>query len=374
MDAIRLGDPNLFVQGVADITLRDPNTGNIFGYDKILSDGSVETSQNDNVITAEKEAVVTVIHSGARLTGAFSSQAFSLQQRANAIGSTVEMGGASPVCRHITASSTTLTVPTTGITIARHLAQSEADPYGWCYVREHGAKDYMGINYGIDLATGEVGKVQPFVAEIGKEYDVFFFVYNQSAQKVEIGSSFDSKVGTVEIKYTVYANANNKVSNSTVAGYLYLVVPMAKFTGGAGIAGNQTSNATTDYSWQALADVDNMPSCEGCGAKGSPYGYYLYVPCGGTTQSVEGLAVIGGGVSVKAGGKVQIPVKYVVNGQIVQPTYSAMTYTPASASTATVSTDGVVSGVMTGETDVTISLLKSDGTTVTAVCKVTVTE
>ncbi len=373
MNAIRLGDPNLFVQGVADITLRDPYTGDIFGYDKILADGSVETAQNDNVVTAEKEAVVTVIHSGARLTGTFSSQAFSLHQRANAIGSTVEMGGASPVCKHITADSTTLKVPTTGITIARALGQKQSDQYGWCYVREHGAESYEGVNYGIDLETGDVGKVTPFVAEIGKEYDVFFFIFNQSAQKVEIGSSFDSKVGTVEIKYTVYANTNNKISNSTVAGYLYLIVPMAKFTGGAGISGNQTSNATTDYSWQALADVDNMPTCEGCGAKSSPYGYYLYVPCGGTTQAVEGLAVIGGGLSMKTNGTAQIPVKYVVNGQIVQPTYTAMTYTPADSTTAQVSANGVVSAKKAGETDIEISLMKSDGTTVKANCKVTIT-
>ena len=372
MSAIRLGDPNLFVQGIADITIKDPDTGDIFGYDKILADGSVETSQNDNVITAEKEAVVTVIHSGARLSGSVSSQAFSLSQRANAIGSSVEMGGASPVCKHIKADGATLKVPTTGITIARAVGQKETDEYGWCYVREHGADTYVGTNYGIDLTTGEVGKVTPFVAEQGKEYDVFFFVFNASAQKVEIGSSFDSKVGTVEIKYTVYANSNNKISNSTIAGYLYLIVPMAKFTGGAGISASQTSNATTDYSWQALADVNNMPSCEGCGAKGSPYGYYLFVPCGGTTQAVEGLAVIGGAVSIKNSASAQIPVKYVVNGQLVQPTYSALSFTPADSAVATVSTTGVVTGKSVGETDVEITLTKVDGSTIKANCKVVV--
>lgn len=369
MNAIRLGDPNLFVQGIADVTLRDPASGNIIGYDKVLADGSAETSQNDNVITAEKEAVVTVIHSGARLTGSLSSQAFSLQQRANAIGSTVEAGGASPVCMHITATTTKLNVPTTGITISRALGQKETDQYGWCYVREHGADNYVGTNYGIDLTTGEVGKVTPFVATIGKEYDVFFFIYNQSAQTLEIGSSFDSKVATVEIKYTVYANANNKVSNSTLAGYLYLVVPMAKFTGGAGISGSQTANATTDYSWQALADNNNMPSCEGCGAKGSPYGYYLYVPCGKTTQAVDALAVVGGGVALKVGEEKQIPVKYVVNSQMVQPTYSAMSYTPDDATIATV-TNGVVKALKAGETDVTVTL--TDKPSVTAICKVVV--
>lgn len=372
MDAIRLGDPNKFVQGMADITLRDPDTGNIIGYDKILADGSVETSQNDNVITAEKEAVVTVIHSGARLSGSVTSQAFSLSQRANAIGSKVEMGAASPVCKHITADSATLKIPTAGITLAKGLGQKESDKHGLCYVREHGASTYMGVNYGIDLATGEVGVVTPFIAEVGKEYDVFFFIYNASAQMVEIGSSFDSKVATVEIKYTVYANSNNKVSNSTVAGYLYLIVPLAKFTGGAGLAGNQTSNATTDYSWQALADVDNMPSCEGCGAKGSPYGYYLYVPCGATTEAVDGLAVVGGGFTMKAGSSGYIPVKYVVNGQLVQPTYSALVYEPTQSGVVTVA-EGKVTAVAEGTTDIVITLTKADGNTVKTVCKVVVT-
>lgn len=371
--AFTLGNPNLYVQGLSEIMLRDPTTGDIIGYDKVLADGSVETSQNDNVITAEKEAVVTVIHSGARLTGTVSSQAFSLQQRAHAIGGTVEMGGASPVCKHVTAATGgKLTVDTKGITLSRALGQKDSDQYGWCYVREHGASKYEGINYGIDLVTGEVGKVVPFVATAGKEYDVFFFIYNQSAEKVEIGSSFDAKVATVEIKYTVYANSNNKVSNSTVAGYLYLIVPTAKFTGGAGLSASQTSNATTDYSWQALADIDNMPSCDETGSDASPYGYYLYVPYGDTAQAVDSLAVIGGGLAMKSGETKQIPVKYVVSGQMVQPTYSALSYNADSSTVATVDTNGLVTAKGAGETDIMITLTKNDGTSIGATCKVVV--
>ena len=372
MKGFTLGAANLFLKGLADITIHDPESGNIIGYDKVLTDGSAETSQDEGIITAAGDAVVAAIPHGARLNGTFTSQAFSLAQRALTLGTEVTAGAVAPVCKHIKAEGATLKVSTEGITIARAEGQKSTDKYGWCHVCERGAATYSGVNYGIDLETGDIGVVTPFIAEQGKEYDVFFFVYNPSAEKVEIGSTFSGKVGSLQIKYMVYANSNNTASNSTLAGYLYLIVPMAKFTGGAGVAGNQTSNATTDYSWTALTDIDNKPSCDGCGGNSSPYGYYVYVPCGDTAQSVERIAVIGGGLSLKAGATAQIPVKYVVNGQLAQPTYSAMQYQVAETNVAEVSNKGVVTAKSEGDTNVAITLSKADGTTLTATCRIIV--
>ena len=237
-------------------------------------------------------------------------------------------------------------------------------------MREHNGGAYLGTNYKIDLTSKAV---VDFVAETGKEYDVFYFTNNASAKVLELSSNFKPSVATISYKFEVYAKQNGSVGNGTRQGFLYFVVMRAQFSGDVGISANQTTAATTDYSWNALADVDNMPSCEGCEEDGSPYAYYVYVPCGDSKQSVEGLAVIGGGITVKAGAKAQIPVKYVVDGKLGQPVYTEMSYVSSETSIATVSTAGVVEGKTAGDSVVTITLTKADGNTLKTTCAVKVT-
>jgi uncharacterized protein YjdB len=81
------------------------------------------------------------------------------------------------------------------------------------------------------------------------------------------------------------------------------------------------------------------------------------MPLAGATSAVEGLAVVGGSVSVKVGNTVQIPVKYVINGQLVQPNYADLTFTSSATSTASVGEKtGIVTGVAAGSADITVSL------------------
>lgn len=368
MNAIRLGDPNLFVKGIAEVTITDPKTGNIIGFDKVASEGSITSSVNMGEITGGiGNPLLITIPDTTRITGALTSQAFSLEQRALTAGGNVNYNGLTPVCEHITATGATLKV--TGNPV-KHYAQTASDATAWCYVRVHGADNYVGTNYGVDVSTKEV---KGFTAVLGTEYDVFYFVENASAKVLELSSNFKPSVATVSYKFNVYAKQNGSVSNGTLQGFLYFIVPKAQFGGDVGIAANQTSNATTDYSWNALADNDNMPSCEGCQENGSPYAYYVYVPCGGAKVAVEALAVIGGAVSVAVNGKAQIPVKYVMpNGDTVQPTYSDLTYASEATATATVDASGMVTGKATGNTKITITLNKGDGKTLTTYCLVAV--
>lgn len=369
MNAIRLGDPNLFVKGIAEVTIKDPSTGNIIGFDKVASEGSITSSINMGEITGGVgNPLLITIPDTTRITGALTSQAFSLEQRALTSGGQITYNGITPVCEHVTATTATLTV--TGNPVKQY-GQSANDVLAQCFVREHGAGSYMGTNYGVDMKTKQVAN---FVAMAGTEYDVFYFVNNASAKVLELSSNFAPSVASLEYKFNVYAKQNGSTGNGTRVGFLYFIVSKAQFGGDVGISANQTTNATTDYAWKALADVDNLPSCEGCAENGSPYAYYVYVPCASSTSSVEALAVIGGGVSVAVGGSAQIPVKYVMpNGETVQPTYSDMTYAVATQSTATVSTNGVVQGASAGNTVVTITLTKADNTVLTTYCQVAVT-
>lgn len=368
LNAIKLGEPNLFVKGIAEVTVTDHKSGNIIGFDKVASEGSITSSVNmGEIVGGIGSPLLMTIPDTTRITGSLSSQAFSLEQRALTSGGEITYGGVAPVCEHITASTSSLIV--TG-TPTKHYAQAAEDTTGWCYVRVHQGGAYMGTNYRVDLVTK---KVENFVAEVGKEYDVFYFVNNASAKVLELSSNFKPSVASISYKFEVYAQQNGSVGNGTRVGFLYFHVPRAQFGGDVGISANQTTAANTDYSWNALAAVDNMPSCEGCEEDGSPYAYYVYVPCGAADQGVDALAVVGGGVTVKNGATVQIPIKYVVNDNLVQPVYSDLTYTSATTSTATVDTNGVVTGKSVGTANVTIQYTKKDNTVLKTTCVVTVT-
>ena len=144
--------------------------------------------------------------------------------------------------------------------------------------------------------------------------------------------------------------------------------------GDAGVTANQTTNATTDYSWMALSQDSNGLSCADCIGAGNPLAYYVYVPCGDSNEGVKALVVPGGGVTVAVGSTVQLPVKYVMpNDTLVQPTYTDLTYESSATATATVSNAGVITGAAAGSTTVTATLTKADGTTVSTTAAVTVT-
>lgn len=369
MNAIVLGTPNLFLKGIAEQTFYDPATGNIIGFDNVASEAAISTSVNlQEVVGGIGNALVGILPDTVRLTGTYTSQAFSLETRKLITGGTLAYNATAPICETITASGTTLTVSKTP---AKHYGQPAGDTNCWCYVKPQGAATYAGTNYQINPTSKQVVN---FAATNGLTYEVYYFAVNASAQSLAIPDVFNPTNVTVSTKYGVYAKQNNAVTGGTLQGWLYVVVPVAILSGDAGISANQTANATTDGSWMALSPDSAGLSCADCAVSGNPLAYYVYVPCGDAAEGVVALAIPGGGVSVVVGNDVQIPVKYVMpNDTLVQPTYTDLTYESAATATATVTSAGVVHGAGAGSTTVTVTLTKADGTTLTAPCAVTVT-
>ena len=369
MNAITLGSPALFSKGVAEQVIYDPQTGNIIGYDNVASDAAITSSVNLQEVTGGiGNAVVGVIPDSTRLTGTYTSQAFSLQTRKLITGGALAYNAVAPVCETIVANSATLTVSKTP---AKHYGQPASDGTCWCYVKEQGAATYPGTNYAVDPSTKQV---QNFVATASHTYEVFYFSVNASAESLAIPAVFNPTNVALSIKYAIYAKQNNAVSGGTLQGWLYVVVPNAILTGDAGISGNQTTNATTDGAWMAMSPDSNGLTCDDCGNAGANLVYYVYVPCGDATQSVVALAVPGGAISVADGASKQIPVKYVMdNDTLVQPTYTDLAYESAATGTATVSSAGVVTGEAAGSTTITITLERAGLPTLTTTCAVTVT-
>lgn len=320
MNAITMGNPNLFVKGMVEVIVTDPETGNIIGYDNVASESAVNTSVNMGEITGGfGNPLLINIPDTTRISGSLTSQAFSLQQRALMTGGSVTQTGVVSYCETITATGTTLTVTKNPV---KAYGQNESDTNGWCYVREHGAATYPGTNYEIDLTTKNVVN---FTATSGTQYDVFYFVDLLGSQVLALQSSFNPAVATIRLKYGVYSKTNNSVSHGTLVGYLYFVVPRAQFTGDAGIGANQTSNSTTSYDWVALMPDNNMMDCSNCGANSQDYAYYIYAPCGDQSGNVKSFITLGP-VFVEQGQTVDLR-KYVYalmkNGDVV-PVKSSM--------------------------------------------------
>ena len=370
MNAITFGNPALFVKGIVERRYYDFVTGNIVGLDKMSSDSAFSVSVNMQEITGGfGNPLVGVLPDSVRVTGTYTSQAFSLETRKLITGGAMAYNAPAAICETIKASGATLTVSKTPV---KHLGQKASDEYAWCYVKPQGATTYSGTNYEVDMTTGNV---QNFTATANEYYEVFYFTANASAQSLAIPEQYNPSVVTVETKYGVYANQNNSVSGGTLQGWLYVIVPRAICTGDAGLTGGQTSNATTDGAWMALGDSDEDGlTCEDCAGANKNLAYYVYVPCGDANEEVQALAVIGGGITVAVGSSKQIPVKYVMpDDTLVQPTFTDLAYQSAATATATVSTSGVVTGAAAGSTTVTITLTKADSSTLTTTCSVTVT-
>lgn len=366
MDTFLFGDPRLFVMG-AELTMTDRATGNIVAYDNVGTDAAVNYTFDLSEITGGiQNQLVGLIPHSTRLTGSYTSNAFSLAQRALLTGGSLVSNGISPVCELITASGTTLTVTKTP---AKALSQPADDTYAWCYVCPHGASTFEGANYGVDISTKQV---QNFTATANAQYDVYYFSALASSKQLGLSAAADPSLVSVQLKWAVYADQNGNRAHGTLQGYLYVIVPVALPNGDAGVSGSNTSNATTQYTWRAIDADNNMPKCDDCDGTANNIGYYVYVPCGTEYQNVSDIVVVGGDMTIAVGSDTQLNIRLIMkDGSTVTPDYSDLTYNSATSGVATINAGGVVHPVAQG-TSVITATLNTGSKTITAKTTVTV--
>ena len=343
MGTFLFGSPDYFVKGMAEQVITDPTTGNIVGYDRVPSEAATTTSFNLGAIEGGlHNALILNIPDTSRVSGTATSQAFSLEQRANIFGNDVQSAAVTPSVATITATGSTLTVPSNP---EKAPGQPAADTYGWCYVREKGASTWLGTNYRVDLATGAV---VDFTATSGKIYEVQYWVNNASAKILPIPATMMPKVLSLTQKFCVYTKGvNGSVSTGTLAGYLFHILPRVQFTGNGGISGNQTANSTTDYSWSALLpDESELPMANSvsCSETIGNYGYFIYCPCDPFSR-IKYWDVLGGdALTFVIGAKsVKVPVVYILDdGTVVDAPWYGNFHLEEMSPAVTVSRDGYI--------------------------------
>lgn len=360
---IQLNNKYLFAKGTCNVVVSDPKTGNIDYQSNKVQTSQLTTSVSMNEIRAGLgNAIAIQLPTDSAINLELTAADFSMATRAMQLGSSVTYNAAAPVCEVIDATTSTLTLTTASTPVA---------PQGFskaiAYVND-GVSD-ASTAYEIDAGKNIVG----FTATPGTTYRVYYWLKNASAQQLTAYSVFAPAIKHVTIQIAVYSTENaSSASQSSLVGWLYCIIPRMQFSAKADTDGSQTGNVTSVLSGTALSyDPDaDVTTCTDCGL--SELAYWVYVPNGDVTQSIQALAVIGGGLSIVNGSTAQIPVRFLMDdGSLVVPDYTLMTYASSPSGKVTISSSGLITATATGSTTVTATLTADN--TKTATVPVTVT-
>lgn len=358
---IQLNNKYLYAKGTCNVVVADPSTGKIDFQSNKVQTSQLTTAVNMNELRAGLgNAIAIQLPTDSAVNLELTTADFSMSARAMQLGSSVTYSAAAPVCEVITANSNTLMLSNTAVA-----------PQGF-----NKAIAYVNSGSGDASTAYEVNnsnEVVGFTAASGTTYKVFYWITNASAQQVKAYSVFSPAVKHVTMQIAVYSTDNtSSASQGSLVGWLYCIIPRMQFSAKADTDGSQTANATTVLSGTAIAYDPSASEmvCSDCGL--SELAYWVYVPNGDTTQDVDSLVVVGGGLNLVVGNTAQIPVRFLMNdGSLVVPDYSLMTYTSGNTSYATVSASGVVTAAGAGSTNISV-VLTADNTK-TASVPVTVT-
>lgn len=212
-----------------------------------------------------------------------------------------------------------------------------------------------------------------FTVSGGKEGDIYCVKYistDNAARQITISSSFIPSEVTLVMTANLYragGRGENDVNNSSKIGIVQVLVPRFQFNGSMELSMTSTGVANSPIAGSAL---DN-PSAD-C----SDGGYYAIITeqLSGASwyDNVFALAIEDSDVELPTTtGTATLSVYALpLNGAAFKPPYEDLTFTSAADGTATVSQEGVVTGVTEGNTTVAVSIKNKAG--VEAIANITV--
>ena len=212
-----------------------------------------------------------------------------------------------------------------------------------------------------------------FTVAGAKEGDIYCVKYistDNAARQITISSSFIPSEVTLVMTANLYragGRGENDVNNSSKIGIVQVLVPRFQFNGSMELSMTSTGVANSPIAGSAL---DN-PSAD-C----SDGGYYAIITeqLSGSSwyDNVFALAIEDSDIELATTtGTATLSVYALpLNGAAFKPPYENLTFTSAANGTATVTQEGVVTGVAQGSTTVTVSIKNKAG--VEAIANITV--
>lgn len=212
-----------------------------------------------------------------------------------------------------------------------------------------------------------------FTVAGAKEGDIYCVKYistDNAARQITISSSFIPSEVTLVMTANLYragGRGENDLNNSSKIGIVQVLVPRFQFNGSMELSMTSTGVANSPIAGSAL---DN-PSAD-C----SDGGYYAIITeqLSGASwyDNVFALAIDGSDIELATTTGTETLSVYALplNGAAFKPPYSDLTFTSAGDNIASVSAEGVVTGVAEGNTTITVTIKNKPG--VEAIASVTV--
>ena len=347
----------IYAKGTMDVWLFNPATFDLDFYSNKVQTNSLSTSTNMGEINGSlRNPVLLNLPDSAKLELQITAATSTLESRALSVGGELSYNGIVPVLETVTGNGETLVV-----------SQTPEKPYGadkmYCFI------DKSGSAYELN----DSGVVEGFTSEQGKTYCVRYFTRAASAHQLRIGSAFEPNIEICMIRMPLYTTQGNSSTQGTRWGDRYIWIPRMQFTGNAPVKGDQTDADTDDLSGTALPYEEALADGVCLDESSFALAYMVDMPASGAYTNVQGLAVVGGSVSVMVGATTTVPIKYVMSdGMLTQADYSAITTWQIVGGAATVS-DGVITGVSAGTATLTAGQDLPDGRTISVNVPVYVT-
>ena len=238
-------------------------------------------------------------------------------------------------------------------------------------------KDATGAGYfeGKFIASnsGNLKEIQSELFVEGENYSVEYSVWDSKAQTSSINTLPSPMVVRVVFTQPLFATESVSAYGSRVGQDTY-TIPLGILTPVMTIGGDQTAASTTTFTirgikyeeidtygvsysayQRALNEAQNHKGCDSVGKYKLAYTTREIWSNSVYYDKVNSLVVPGGMVSVQADQSKLLPLKELLNdGTTNVPTYSDYSYTSNADGTATVSPEGVVTGVASGNTTIDI--------------------
>lgn len=357
---VKFTNPADYLMGVCSATFRNTETGDVEYWTDKVTDFEESQSSNEVVIRSGMlNPISTIINTDSDMQVTATTAAYSMKMQMMQIGGSYGANGIVPRCKTVVASGTSLTIDVSDGTPVAAPGYSDI----FCHVQTVGAAgtiENTGDVYALDASTGAISG---FTATASTQYKVWYWVNEATAQSGVVYGAIMPGVYNVTFQQPIFRNITGNANEGTRVGWLYRVYPMYRLAGSTGSAGSQTSNGTTNLSGRVLTyDEDTISAtCDDCTTGISAYYFAVYDD---NAEAIEGLALIGGVITVPQGGTAQADVKVALaGGGFATPDPAFMTYSMTTAITGvSVSATGLLTATGSASGDGELTATYNDGT------------
>lgn len=347
--------PARYTKGIYEANFYSTANRDLIYHDEKLTDANFASSVNmGEILAGLGNSPQIMLFDTARFNITLTAADVELRAFQLQTGGAISYNGITQTCEIVTPESTSIV-----------LSSVPAVPYGYTAPVAYVGGD--GTAYEVDVETKTV---QGFNAVAGQQYSVRYYISKPATEVLDIKTLFAPEIVTAEVKYPVYqASTGSSGMQGTLCGYLWAICPRFQFNGEASLNANQTTNATSSLSGQALAySSEQAGDCASIGL--SSLLYLVWEPVSATAGVKDLVVLEGGQIEVAVNASATIPVKYIMeSGGLANPDLASLEWVSAATGTASVA-NGVVTGVLEGDTEITIT---DPETNLVAVCNVSVT-